>query len=192
VCLLLNEEVANRDSWHLGLCSVKGPLLRTAEKEAEVKGEISPELRKKIFAENVTISSLWRHFETQAEKTAQKKRHDIAVRIAEERKIPLSEAKALLVSDPKSLPERKRFVAPETVREVIAHLSRQWWNSSRRELQNEYQCQMIPGDRDVDKIIRYATAVEKQLSRAHDRLERLQRRRSGERIPPPVSVHLMQ
>ncbi len=167
-------------------------LLRTAEKEAEVTGQISPELMKKISAETIMISHLWAPSEVRAEKTAQRKRHDIAVRIAEERKIPLSEAKALLVSAPKSLPERKRFVAAETVREVIAHLSMRWWNSSQRALQNAYECQIIPGDGDVDKIIRYGAAVEKQLGRAYDRLERLQRRRSGERILPPVSVHLMQ
>jgi hypothetical protein len=167
-------------------------LLRSAEEEAEVSGQISPELKENIFAANTSLIYLWSGFEARAEKTAQKKRHDIAIRIAEERKMPLSEAQALLVRDPKSLPERMRFVAVETVKEAISSLFGGWWNLSKSELQNEYRRQLIPDDREVDKIIRYGSAFEKQLGRAYDRLERLQRRRSGERIPPPVSVRLTQ
>jgi hypothetical protein len=167
-------------------------LLQTAEKEAEVSGQISPELKKKIFAENTSLIYRWSGFEAQAERTAQKKRHDIAMRIAEERKMPLSEAKVLLVRDGESLPERKRFVAIETVRQVITFLWGLWWDRSRSELRNEYQRQLIPNDREVDKIIRYGSAVERQLSRAYDRLERLQRRRRGEPVLPPVSVRLPQ
>jgi hypothetical protein len=172
--------------------ATKMSLLQTAKKEAEVSGQVSPELKEKIFAEDWYLAHRWPSWEAQAERTAQKKQHDIVIRIAEERKIPLSEAKALLVREPKSLPERERFVAVETVKEAIDCLFLPWWNCSRSELQNEYQRQLIPGDREVDKIIRYGSAIERQLGRAHDRLDRLQRRRSGERIPPPVSVHLMQ
>ena len=160
-------------------------LLRTAKKEAEVSGQVSPELKEKIFSENVSLAVLWPDFEARAEETAQKKRHDIAKRIAEERKMPLSEAKALLVSDPKSLPERKRFVAVETVREVTEFLSSGWWNRSRSELQNDCHRQLIPDACEVDKIIRYGSAFERQLSRSFDRLERLQRRRRGEPVLPP-------
>jgi hypothetical protein len=167
-------------------------LLQTAKKEAEVSGRIPPDLMDKILAEDV-FCLLWSLFEAKAEKTAQKKRHDIAIRIAEERKIPLSEAKALLERAPKALPERERFVAVETVREAISDLVGRWMNDSRREVQNEYQRQLIPNDREVDKIIRYGTAFERQLSRSYERLEHLQRRRRrGERIPPPVSVRLTQ
>jgi hypothetical protein len=48
--------------------------------------------------------------------------------------------------NPKSLPERERFVAVETVRAVIRQLVEGWWNLSRGELQNEYQRQLIPHD----------------------------------------------
>jgi len=167
-------------------------LLRTAEKEAEASGQISPESMKKIFNENVMLSLMWPRFEAMAEKTAEKKRHDIAVRIAEERKMPLSEAKELLARDPKSLPERKRFVAVETIREAIARLSCQWSNLSRMEVQNDQLRQLIPGADGVDKIIRYGNAFERQMSRSYDRLERLQRRRRGELFPPSVNVHLTQ
>lgn len=48
----------------------------------------------------------------------------------------------------------------------------------------------IPNTEALDKILRYEAAIDRQLGRALDRLERLQRRRQGEVIPPPVSVHL--
>ena len=40
----------------------------------------------------------------------------------------------------------------------------------------------------VDKLIRYETTIERQLYRAMHQLERLQRRKVGEAVPPPVSV----
>ena len=46
----------------------------------------------------------------------------------------------------------------------------------------------LPPRGSVDKIIRYETSIERQLYRAVSHLERLQRRRMGELIPPPVSI----
>jgi hypothetical protein len=46
----------------------------------------------------------------------------------------------------------------------------------------------LPDDDVVDKILRYETTVERQLYRAVHLLERLQQRRNGEEVPPPVSV----
>jgi hypothetical protein len=167
-------------------------LLQTAEKEAEVNGHVSSELRERIFDADRSLRLSWPNFAAEAERTAQKNRHEIAIRIAEERQLPLGEAKALLVRDPKSLPERERFVAAETVRNAINHVANRWWNLSGRELQNDYQRQLIPQSCTVDKIIRYTNTFERQISRSYDRLERLQRRRRGEHVPPPVSVSLTQ
>jgi hypothetical protein len=167
-------------------------LLVNAEKQAEVNGHVSSEWRERIFEEDPFLRFSWPVFEAEAEQTAQKKRHDIAIRIAEERQLPLSEAKALLVLDPKSLPERERFVFAETVRSAIKHYASKWQDFASRELQNDYRRQVIPDSNSVDKIIRYANTFERQLSRSYDRLERLQRRRRGEPVPPPVSVHLTQ
>ena len=167
-------------------------LLQTAEREAEANGHVSSELMERIFYEDGSLRFSWPIFEAEAEQTAQKKRHDIAIRIAEERQLPLGEAKALLVRDPKSLPERERFVAVETVRSAIKHFASEWWDLSRRELQNDYRRQLIPDSNSVDKIIRYANTFERHLSRSYDRLERLQRRRRGEHVPAPVSVSLTQ
>ena len=51
---------------------------------------------------------------------------------------------------------------------------------------------LLPEDGTLDKMLRYETAIERNLGRALDRLERLQRRRKGEPVLPPVSVRLTQ
>ena len=48
---------------------------------------------------------------------------------------------------------------------------------------------ILAGDA-LDNLLRCRAAIKKDLDRALDRLERLQRRREGEPVPPPVSVHL--
>jgi len=46
----------------------------------------------------------------------------------------------------------------------------------------------LPREKDLDRILRYETANERALTRALDRLERLQRLRKGEYVPAPLSV----
>ena len=48
----------------------------------------------------------------------------------------------------------------------------------------------MPRSDTLDKLLRYDAANERNLGRALDRLERMQRRRKGEQLPPPVSVRL--
>jgi hypothetical protein len=45
---------------------------------------------------------------------------------------------------------------------------------------------MLPNDQVVEKFVRYESALHRQLYRAMNQLERLQRRRLGENVPPPV------
>ena len=42
----------------------------------------------------------------------------------------------------------------------------------------------------TDKLLRYEAHLDRQLYRAMDQLERLQRQRKGERVPPPLSINL--
>lgn len=48
----------------------------------------------------------------------------------------------------------------------------------------------LPSKEAVDKILRYETTIERQLYRAMNQLERLQRQRKGEIIPLPISVEV--
>jgi len=166
-------------------------LLQSAEQEIETSGQISPESMEEIF-QSASLRVLWPHYEASAEETAKKKRHELAIKIAENRKIPVSQAKRFLLRDPKSVPEYVRFVALETVREALRSVKEGCWNNFQQRLRCQYQQQSIPGNHGVDKIIRYGNTFERQLIRAYDWLERLQRRRKGEPVLPLVSVPLTQ
>ncbi len=48
----------------------------------------------------------------------------------------------------------------------------------------------LPPAEATDKLLRYETHLDRQLYRAMDQLERLQRQRRGENVPPPLSINL--
>jgi hypothetical protein len=45
---------------------------------------------------------------------------------------------------------------------------------------------LLPSSEVLEKIVRYESALQRQLNRSMNQLERLQRRRLGENVPPPV------
>jgi hypothetical protein len=49
---------------------------------------------------------------------------------------------------------------------------------------------VLPSADVLEKILRYETALERQLFRAMNQLERLQRRRQGENIPAPLTMEI--
>ncbi len=46
----------------------------------------------------------------------------------------------------------------------------------------------IPSKLELDRLLRYEGAIERQLYKALNQLERIQRLRAGDSIPPPVEV----
>jgi hypothetical protein len=98
-------------------------------------------------------------------------------------------------------------LAPEVLKEnfrraVVAYIEREL--NLYRQLRGERQereekeeaarqaADILPGAAVLDKIMRYEITLERQLYRAMDQLERLQRRRDGEEVPPPLNVELSQ
>jgi hypothetical protein len=49
---------------------------------------------------------------------------------------------------------------------------------------------VLPSPEVLDKILRYETALQRQLFRAMSQLERLQRMRQGESVPPPMTMEV--
>jgi len=49
---------------------------------------------------------------------------------------------------------------------------------------------VLPPIEKLDKILRYETALDRQFYRAMNQLERLQRMRSGEQVPPPLTMEV--
>lgn len=52
------------------------------------------------------------------------------------------------------------------------------------------QSKSLPDALTMDRILRYETAIERQMYRALNQLERLQRQRAGDNVPPPLSVEV--
>ncbi len=48
----------------------------------------------------------------------------------------------------------------------------------------------LPSKEAIEKILRYESALERQLYKAIDQLERLQRSRQGDLVPPPVNIQV--
>ena len=49
---------------------------------------------------------------------------------------------------------------------------------------------ILPEAAVLEKILRYETALDRQMYRAMNQLERLQRRRGGENVPPPLTMEV--
>jgi hypothetical protein len=57
------------------------------------------------------------------------------------------------------------------------------WTAERRTFS-------LPSEEAAEKLLRYETHLERQYYRAMDQLERVQRRRIGDSVPPPLNVNL--
>lgn len=55
-------------------------------------------------------------------------------------------------------------------------------------IETEQDCRHVPESEVADKLLRYEMTLERGFYRALHLLERIQRRRNGEAVPPPVTV----
>lgn len=62
--------------------------------------------------------------------------------------------------------------------------------AQKRETLAESRSLSLPPADAIDKFTRYEGPLDKQLYRAMDQLERLQRHRRGEKVPPPLNIKL--
>ena len=49
---------------------------------------------------------------------------------------------------------------------------------------------MLPPKAEMDNLLRYETANNRQMNQAINQLERMQRRRAGDHVPAPVQVDI--
>jgi hypothetical protein len=145
--------------------------LQNAAKEIEATGEISHELKQRIFAMDPGFESIWKS----TEKVAQE---------------GLEEPTISKMYQQLSSEERSSVLASHMVTLGIGFLEQvaQWRWAAVQEIAIAQHS--IPNGDALDKVLRYETTIERQLGRTVDRLERLQRRRQGEITPPPVSIRL--
>jgi hypothetical protein len=156
-------------------------LVCDAEAEIKEKGCISPELLKAIFAEDWLFRTMWDGRKAEMERTSKKRIDEIAKNIAHGRNVPVNEARRLLDRNPESVPEFLSFVELETLQSLYAMHWEAWSRESDAIVRNAQKLEVVP-DAAVEKVIRYGNAIERQMSRAYARLERLQARRRGELV----------
>jgi hypothetical protein len=145
--------------------------LQTAKKEIAETGEVSPELKQRIFALMPDIEKTWLALDKAAPEWV--KERDVSKMFQ------------------KASPQMRSWIlAMYPVVDLIAVLQYLGKRRSINVREVAVGQQAIPNSEALEKILRYETTIERQLSRSVDRLERLQRRRRGEMIPPPVNLNL--
>ncbi len=165
----LNEQIESCEEWNKEEASVILEL-QNAKKMIEHTGEISEELIQKIFERMPGIERrLLAH-----DKDAQE-------RIEESGMSRRSQT---------SNPQMRSKILAASITNAITFLEQ----LAKRRLANVVEAAIgqhaIPNSEALDRLLRYETTIERQLSRSYDRLERLQRRRSGEWIAPPLTERL--
>ena len=165
-------------------------LLVSMKEEIERNGEISKESREKLFAENLILEFGWSLFQEEAEKKERRQRNATARTLAKQRGLTLQAAKTFLENDPSAQRERARHVALETTQRAIRCILEPYERMFPFVRRAHFERQAIPDGDALDEVLRAGSAYERDLSRALDRLERLQRRRNGEVVPPPVTLQL--
>lgn len=87
---------------------------------------------------------------------------------------------------------RPKFVIASIERQLkkISELER--YATEREKLASDAEARSfsLPPADATDKLLRYEAHLDRQLYRAMDELERLQRRRRGEGVPPPLNINL--
>ena len=143
--------------------------------ELSVAREVPPDLKQKFFVLTSAKEQDWQCFEEMGEETL----------------------KARASRDPGragivSTLESPRHRAIRTLQAAITVHELQGESATPISMTMAVGQYVIPNRDALEKILRYETTIERSLDRALDRLERLQRRRMGEAVLPPVSVRLTQ
>jgi len=147
--------------------------LQSAKKEIEDTGEISQELKQRIFALMPEVEQVLVAFDKYAQE-----------RIEEQ---------GLMKRFQKLSPQtRSEILAMSAVSNTIGGLEQlstyRWTNVTEIAIGQH----AIPNREALERLLRYETTIERSLGRAQDRLERLQRCRLGERVSPSLSLRLTQ
>jgi hypothetical protein len=155
--------------------------LETAEKEIETSGEISEELKEKLFALGASFRELWEKFEEICTQ-----HHDRFLR----REVSSPLLRARRRANPELRVKREMALGTVQIARLFIGLEEKQITESVINL--AWDQHAIPKSEALDRILRSEAHSDRQLNHAIDRLDRLQRRRKGEPGFPPVSVHLTQ
>jgi len=148
--------------------------LRNMIHELYAASEVPPDLKSRYFVLTSAKEENWQRQEELAQDFLKKRESS-------------DSDEASFLPNPET---RKKILAIHTLEFAIAGYELQRQLSTPHDMKVALGQHVIPNRDDLEKILRYDTAIERSLDRAHNRLERLQRRRKGEPVLPPVNVQL--
>lgn len=140
--------------------------LRRAEKEIEDIGEVSQELRQRILA-SPGVYGLWSELEKAVPEVIKQ----------------IGDWETFRKLSPKQQVLTRQLCGIGMTIHLIENVRHRRFTNVRETAIGRHA---IPEDKFLDRILRYETTIEKYLHRAIAQLERLQRRRKGETLAPPV------
>jgi hypothetical protein len=159
------------------------PQLEVAKKEAEASGKIPQELLEKIFAASPRLKQVWQRLEEFMKKNYDEGSLDQCRKAGHLRYI-----QSFLLEMPETQEARARIVSIGIRKLAIQCVQHYAKRDLSYVLDVAYGWKAIPDQAVVTKLFHYEGAVLKELDRAYDRLERLQRRRKGEPVLPPIRI----
>jgi hypothetical protein len=150
-------------------------LVETAKSEIASNGYMSEKIRKKIFL----AFCYWDYY------------FAIACHNAGPPEAKMEDRPSEKAVD-KQTDEERAFVVEliEHQLEVISLFKRYASERERLAVDAEARSFSLPPAGATDKLLRYEAHLDRQLYRAMDQLERLQRQRRGENVPPPLNINL--
>jgi hypothetical protein len=145
-------------------------LLTRAGTEIEFTGRLSDELKRDMDAPNEIFQPLWAHAQKVTEIQLAQASYDNRRAAADPK-----QAWTFLLENVQTGIQAQE----NRIKEILDSIGNR-----------PYDNRAVPKAEVLDRVIRADSAAERSLNRAIDRLERLQRRRQGESVPPPVNVRL--
>lgn len=92
--------------------------------------------------------------------------------------------------DDKSVTQKTLLSYIATTTRNFRELLKELVNGDELRADSQLQSLSLPDGDAVERILRYETAIERQLYRALEQLERLQRQRKGDIVPPPLRLSI--
>jgi hypothetical protein len=129
---------------------------------------------------------LFREGWAQLQAVAKQKHDEVVVQRAQEAGISPAVAKEVINKSPRYASKMALVTTRLALRSIESCTKKQFESV----LNVAFDRQAIPNRDALDRLLRYEAAIERDLGRANDRLERLQRRRKGEPVPPPGKIRL--
>jgi len=158
-------------------------VLEEAQKEIEAKGALSSESIERIFLLKPSFRDLWSRFEAKAKGICRSAIRGAARESARRFLIPIAEATEILERRQGRNGELSSALAVKTVECAIKHIENRNQRLYDAALQISAERHAVPDGAALDKGLRYGSAIERDLTRAYDRLDRLQKWRRGEVVP---------